>query len=61
MEIDNQFLTVVIFMTSVMLLGLILMITRGGYGIVPILIYSVAVGGGVAFIFRYLTKHDKTE
>jgi hypothetical protein len=54
-------LTVVIYMTSVMLLGLILMITRGGYGIVPILIYSVAVGGGVGFIIRYLIKHDKSQ
>ena len=57
---DNQFLVVAIFMGCIMIAGFFVMIAKEA-GIIPYTIYTIAVGGVVAFIFRYLTKHDKTE
>lgn len=57
---DNQFLVVAIFMGCIMIAGFFVMISRGA-GFIPYTIYTIAVGGVVAFIFRYLTKHDKSQ
>ena len=57
---DNSFLIVAIFISCIMIAGFFVMIAKEA-GLIPYLIYTIAVGGGTWFIFDYMNKHDKNQ